>query len=153
MCGNGIRSLMMFARQLGVVTDHCICETKERRLELWHKGGRVTVDMGEVISYSWSAQAEVAGKTYEGAWLNTGVPHVRFGRRGRLYSPRQLALFVPSVADAPVAELGRTLRYHPNFKPSNGVNVNFIERLSASEIRVRTYERGVEVRGWLPSVA
>ena len=79
MCGNGIRSLMMFARQLGVVTDHCICGTKERRLELWHKGGRVTVDMGEVISYSWSAQAEVAGKTYEGAWLNTGVPHVRFG--------------------------------------------------------------------------
>lgn len=52
---------------------------------------------------------------------------------------------MPSVGEAPVAELGRRLRYHPNFKTSNGVNVNFIEKLSESEIRVRTYERGVEV--------
>lgn len=77
MCGNGIRSLMMFARQLGVVSDHCTCETKERRLELWHSNGRVTVDMGQVISYDWRASVGVDEQQYVGAWLNTGVPHVR----------------------------------------------------------------------------
>lgn len=77
MCGNGIRSLMMFARQLGVATDECTCETKERLLRLWHKAGRVTVDMGDLVTYSWTAEAEVDGKPFQGAWLNTGVPHVR----------------------------------------------------------------------------
>ena len=52
-------------------------ETMERRLELWHSANSVTVDMGEVIAYSWSVSAEVDGKSIEGDWLNTGVPHVR----------------------------------------------------------------------------
>jgi diaminopimelate epimerase len=42
-----------------------------------------------------------------------------------------------------VAQMGPEIRFHPHFEP-NGTNVNFVQVLGASRIRVRTYERGVE---------
>jgi diaminopimelate epimerase len=42
-----------------------------------------------------------------------------------------------------VEEDGRTLRHHEAFQPS-GTNVNFFQRLAASSLAARTYERGVE---------
>jgi diaminopimelate epimerase len=61
--------------------------------------------------------------------LDTGVPHV----------------VVPwdDLEQAPVVELGRELRHHPDFAPK-GTNVNFVKVTGPSAITVRTYERGVE---------
>ena len=42
-----------------------------------------------------------------------------------------------------VQQLGPEIRRHPHFAPK-GTNVNFVQRLGPSRIRVRTYERGVE---------
>ena len=42
-----------------------------------------------------------------------------------------------------VFNLGRNIRNHKFFKPA-GTNVNFVEVLGDNEIRIRTYERGVE---------
>ncbi len=39
--------------------------------------------------------------------------------------------------------IGRKLRCHKNFSP-DGVNVSFIEKVSDSKFKIRTYERGVE---------
>jgi diaminopimelate epimerase len=38
---------------------------------------------------------------------------------------------------------GKAIRYNDRFSAA-GTNVNFVQRLSANEIYVRTYERGVE---------
>ncbi|MEO0070155.1 MAG: diaminopimelate epimerase, partial [candidate division WOR-3 bacterium] len=60
---------------------------------------------------------------------STGVPHA--------------VLFVPDAEAALVQTVGAELRYHAHFAP-RGTNVNFVQVLGPSSIRVRTYERGVE---------
>jgi diaminopimelate epimerase len=50
------------------------------------------------------------------------------------------------VADADkamVQNLGAEIRYHQHFAP-RGTNANFVQVLGPNQIRVRTYERGVE---------
>ncbi len=61
--------------------------------------------------------------------INTGVPHA--------------VLFVPDADRAMVQQLGPEIRRHPHFGPK-GTNVNFVQRLGPNQIRVRTFERGVE---------
>jgi diaminopimelate epimerase len=61
--------------------------------------------------------------------INTGVPHA--------------VLFVPDADKAMVMRLGPELRRHAHFGP-RGTNVNFVQVLGPSHIRVRTFERGVE---------
>ena len=61
--------------------------------------------------------------------LNTGVPHA--------------VLFVPDADKAMVMQLGPEIRRHPHFGP-RGTNVNFVQVLGPNQIRVRTFERGVE---------
>jgi diaminopimelate epimerase len=42
-----------------------------------------------------------------------------------------------------VEQIGAEIRYHDHFKP-RGTNVNFAQVLGPGQLRVRTYERGVE---------
>jgi diaminopimelate epimerase len=65
----------------------------------------------------------------EGGYLNVGVPHY--------------VLFVDDVAKIDVEKIGKKYRYHQAFQPW-GTNVNFIEILDQSKLKIRTYERGVE---------
>jgi diaminopimelate epimerase len=65
----------------------------------------------------------------EGGYLNVGVPHY--------------VLFVDDVAKIDVEKIGKKYRYHQAFQPW-GTNVNFIEILDRSTLKIRTYERGVE---------
>ena len=50
---------------------------------------------------------------------------------------------VKTPDDIDISKEGSLLRHHPDFYP-RGANVNFAQILSESEIRIRTYERGVE---------
>jgi diaminopimelate epimerase len=52
-------------------------------------------------------------------------------------------LFVPDADRAMVREWGPEIRRHPHFGPK-GTNVNFVQVLGPSRVRVRTFERGVE---------
>ena len=61
--------------------------------------------------------------------LNTGVPHA--------------VLFVPDADRVLVGQLGPEIRRHPHFGPK-GTNVNFAQQSGPNQIRVRTFERGVE---------
>jgi len=65
----------------------------------------------------------------EGGFVNTGVPHY--------------VLFSSNIDKLNVAAIGRELRHHPAFAPA-GTNVNFVEVLEGSQVKLRTYERGVE---------
>src|SRR5690606_41743592 len=60
---------------------------------------------------------------------NTGSPH--------------FVKFVNAVQDVPVYDKGHDIRNSPTYC-AEGINVNFVEKLSDSSIFVRTYERGVE---------
>ncbi|MFH1479306.1 MAG: diaminopimelate epimerase [Candidatus Omnitrophota bacterium] len=62
-------------------------------------------------------------------YIDTGVPHT--------------VIFVHGLKDIDVDMLGRGIRYHKKFKP-RGTNVDFVEVVDDKNIKMRTYERGVE---------
>jgi len=106
--------------------------------------GLVTVDMGEpetdwrnipmaqaVDTQSFALPVDKADETALGAVsaVQTGNPH--------------LVLFVEDAEAAPVATLGPKIEHHPWF-PAR-INVEFVERRSDSEIRMRVWERGAGI--------
>lgn len=62
-------------------------------------------------------------------FINSGVPHA--------------VIFVQGLEKIAVVNLGRQIRWHRRFRPQ-GTNVDFVEILDDNNIKIRTYERGVE---------
>lgn len=121
LCGNGGRCIVAFANRLGVIGN----QTTFLAVDGIHYAevvseGQISLQMHDVTELTF-------GSDY--VFLNTGSPH-------------HICL-VDSVADVPVKELGREIRYSALYGAA-GSNVNFVEPISDSEFAVRTYERGVE---------
>ncbi len=121
MCGNGIRCVGKYVWDKGL-TDRTelVIETGAgpRRLHLHPEGGTVasvTAEMGKAL----------VERRAEGAFfVNVGNPH--------------LVLFVDDAETAPLLTEG------PVFSGSvpGGVNVEFVQVLSGTELRMRVWERG-----------
>lgn len=62
-------------------------------------------------------------------FVNTGVPHA--------------VIFVEDLSRVDAVGVGRALRQHPEFAPA-GTNANFVQVTGPDQLKVRTYERGVE---------
>ena len=62
-------------------------------------------------------------------FINTGVPHA--------------VILVEGLDKIDVINIGRYIRFHKRFAPS-GTNVDFVEFMDDNNIKIRTYERGVE---------
>ena len=146
MCGNGIRCLAKYA------FDHGLAKKKEMRVETGagilslklHLGAdelveEVTVDMGEpvleasqvpttlvstgsVINHS----VEFKGQTFAVTCVSMGNPHC--------------VIFVPEATDELVLGIGPIIESDPRFP--NRINVEFVELVSESEVKQRTWERG-----------
>jgi diaminopimelate epimerase len=129
MCGNGLRCLMPFLKELGCNNPTYTIESMQRIHTLNWNESRVTATMGDPVDMAWGIELTVDGMNYTVHYLNTGVPHV--------------ILFVKDIKEIPVEPLGRKIRYHPRFSP-RGANVNFVEKQNDQALKIRTYERGVE---------
>lgn len=126
MCGNGIRCLVHFLSSLGIKQESYSIETMHaEHLCRLCTDGRVSVSMGapRILHQGLS----VLGCSVD--VIDTGVPHA--------------VLFVSDLQGVDVEGMGRAIRTHPLFQPE-GVNVNFALVSSKEEVRLRTYERGVE---------
>lgn len=126
MCGNGGRCITAFARSLGIITTHTTFEgidgTHEASIL---SNGEIRLKLVDVSGID---------KLADGYLLNTGSPH--------------FVHFVNKIDQVPVEIRGAEIRHQERFSPG-GVNVNFVEQGPASdEIRVRTFERGVEGETW-----
>jgi diaminopimelate epimerase len=64
-----------------------------------------------------------------GTWLDTGSPH--------------LIIEKDDTDKLDVNNEGKLIRYN-DFYREEGVNVNFVEKISDNQFKIRTYERGVE---------
>jgi diaminopimelate epimerase len=144
MCGNGIRCVAKY------VYDHGLVRKPSLRIETGRgvltldavvSGGvvkKVRVDMGEPILESVripttlpgnppaNAPLTVDGKTYSVTCVSMGNPHC--------------VQFVDDVDRAPVTTVGPLIETAVQF--SQRVNVEFVQVLSSSEVRIRVWERG-----------
>jgi diaminopimelate epimerase len=119
MCGNGGRSLVQFAFDLGIKKEHYRFLAVDGEHQANLKEGRVELKMQNVTQIK---------KTELGIALNTGSPH--------------LVIFKTDVENLDVRKEGEILRHADLFKP-DGINVNFIE-VRENSVLLRTFERGVE---------
>ncbi len=146
MCGNGVRCVAKYAHDHGLVDKTQIrVETGNGVLDLALDVGssgrveRVTVNMGTpgltrgVLPMTGPADeqvvslpVEVDGQTFEITCVSMGNPHC--------------VIYVADVDSFPVAEVGPKLENHPLFPKR--INVEFVQVVSPSEVRQRTWERG-----------
>jgi diaminopimelate epimerase len=121
MCGNGGRCLVKFAHYVGIHKS----EFKFTAIDGDHYAsievnGWVRLKMKNVDGLERNGNFDV---------LDTGSPH-----------------YVKSVTEIKTMDVvkeGKAIRYSEKYK-EQGVNVNFVEAVSATKLFVRTYERGVE---------
>jgi diaminopimelate epimerase len=144
MCGNGIRCVAKY------VYDHDLCRRPTLQVETGagiltlqveatrDKVQRVRVDMGPPILSGPDIPTtfpagkvvdeplEIAGRTFAVTCVSMGNPHC--------------IIFVDRADDALVHGIGPQIECAPQF-PAR-VNVEFVELISRSELRQRTWERG-----------
>jgi diaminopimelate epimerase len=141
MCGNGIRCIGKYVYDHGLTKKKAVTvETKSGTvsLDLHAKNGKVdlvTVDMGAArpVPREFHVRAdgvktvlEEAVDGFKGFVASMGNPH--------------FVIPVESTETAPVTTKGPMIEKHPDF-PSR-VNVEFVQILSKSHVKQRTWERG-----------
>lgn len=121
MCGNGGRCITAFAKYLRIIDNQTIFEAIDGLHEAHiDNNGMVSLKMQDVEDISVNSDF---------TFLNTGSPHhVKMSE---------------NVAGLNVKSEGASVRYSDLYK-TNGCNINFVQQVSNSEFKVRTYERGVE---------
>ncbi|WOD43673.1 diaminopimelate epimerase [Hwangdonia lutea] len=120
MCGNGGRCLVAFANQLGVIKNKAVFEAIDGLHHAAINGDIVKLQMQNV---------DVIENHRQHVFLDTGSPHhVQFENQ---------------IEDFDIKTKGAKIRYGAPYNKA-GSNVNFVKKISSTEFRVRTYERGVE---------
>jgi diaminopimelate epimerase len=129
MCGNAARCFARYVQKRAGTDRDFTFETEAGIIIARFAAGQVTVNLTEPHDLRLDEQLSLAHGKQTIHSLNPGVPHA--------------VLFVPDADQAMVQQLGPEIRRHPHFGPK-GTNVNFVQVLGQSRIRVRTFERGVE---------
>lgn len=138
-CGNGARCVAMYLKQRHGLGDGAVLQSPSGPIEVrFLDAETVELSMGAPrfepadIPLALPASAlryglALDGQTLEFAALSMGNPHA--------------VLEVPDVTSAPVARLGPALERHPAFP--DRANIGFVERVDATQLRLRVWERGV----------
>lgn len=131
MCGNGIRCVGKYVYDKGY-TDKTNLKIETlsgiKRLKLNLLGRKVktvTVDMGEVVTGN-EKTAVIDGDEIAYTPVNVGNPHA--------------VVFSDDIENVPVNMLGEKFQSHKDFP--DGINVEFAQLISNTQIRMRVYERG-----------
>ena len=128
MCGNGARCICRFGHDIGLAGDVMTVETDAGLVPGWRLDEnlyRVKLNNPYVLDLH---------RKGDMAYLelgHPGVPHAVAEYKGDLWADADKLL-----------ETFRALRYDPAFP--KGANVNFYQLLGDGEIRILTFERGVE---------
>lgn len=139
MCGNGIRCFANFLRDEGLTQESEIpVETGAGRLVVEVlAGNQVKVDMGRAkltrgeIGMTGPEEdqfvdQELEGTSFRGTAVSMGNPHV--------------VVFVTDLDAVDLAAIGPQLEHHSLFPKR--VNVHFVQVLSNTHVKMKTWERG-----------
>lgn len=131
MCGNGIRCVGKYLYDKGYTQDtHLTIETLSgvKTLDLTvedSKVASVTVDMGRT-QVSIPVTLSVLGREVECVPVSVGNPHA--------------VVFTEDVDSIPLTTLGPALERHSFFE--DGANIEFVQVLNSTTLRMRVWERG-----------
>ena len=121
LCGNGSRCAVLFAYNKNIIGR----KTVFKAFDGIHSA-EILDD--ELIKMEMNVNSDIVSNSY-GTWLDTGSPH--------------LVIEKDNIDKLDVNNEGRLIRYSEFYK-KEGVNVNFNEKISDDQFKIRTYERGVE---------
>tara|TARA_B100000886_G_scaffold49380_1_gene30427 strand:+ start:1198 stop:1983 length:786 start_codon:yes stop_codon:yes gene_type:complete len=121
LCGNGSRCAVLFAYNKDIIGRKTVFNAFDgiHSAEILDNG---------LIKMEMKVNSDIVINSY-GTWLDTGSPH--------------LVIEKDDIDKLDVNNEGRLIRYNDLYK-KEGVNVNFIEKISDDQFKIRTYERGVE---------
>jgi diaminopimelate epimerase len=146
MCGNGARCIAMFAFKKGITGK------KKFSLEAVEDVYSAEILSDEIVTIGFPEPKEIktdikieadtgsGSKPLNVNFVNVGSDHIVLFLNEEL---NKLFLSCSNMEKLNIDSIGRILRFHKHFEPRGG-NVNFAEILPGCEIRLRTYERGVE---------
>jgi diaminopimelate epimerase len=128
MCGNGARCAARYAYRAGIAQETMCFRTMAGVIaaEMVGTGVKIRLTPPTNLQLARTINLGVVEKTVYS--VNTGVPHC--------------VCLVDDLAQVPVGEWGRLIRYHEVYQPA-GTNANFVQ-VMGDGLHVRTYERGVE---------
>ena len=121
LCGNGSRCAILYAYINNIINKKTVFEA----FDGIHKAEIIN---DELITMQMKLNSSIIENEY-GIWMDTGSPH--------------LVIETTNTDELDVKNAGRSIRYNDYYK-KEGVNVNFVERVSDEVFKIRTYERGVE---------
>ena len=128
MCGNGARCICRFAHELGLAGETMTVQTDAGLVPGWHlEGERYRIRLNTPTTLELNRVEDVAYVELG----NPGLPHAVREYRGDLWADSHKLR--PEMA---------ALRRHPAFP--KGANVNYYTPISDTEVKVLTFERGVE---------
>ncbi|HZM04391.1 MAG TPA: diaminopimelate epimerase [Candidatus Saccharimonadales bacterium] len=129
MCGNGARCFGRFVQRLTGGAASFTLEARAGVIAIRCDGERVSIQLTAPKDLRLNQVVPLSAGPTAIYSLDTGVPHA--------------VLFVEDAGQCKVQAIGSEIRFHRHFAP-RGTNVNFVQLLGGNQIRVRTYERGVE---------
>lgn len=121
MCGNGGRSIVKFASDKGVISDSCSFIAPD--------GLHFATINNDIISLK-MVNPTLLQRFEDGFYINTGTSH--------------FVVFEEDLNKINIIEKGRSIRYDERFLAYKGCNVNFVQEIAEKNLKIQTYERGVE---------
>ena len=139
MCGNGIRCTALLAARSGIGGERIAWETGAGPVVTTLLDDRVRVDMGRPRLAA--AEVPVRAGTAEVVDMPVDVGGARLGITCVGMGNPHCVVVVEDVEAAPVGELGPLLEHDPRFPERT--NVEFVQVMTPTRVRQRTWERGV----------
>ena len=144
LCGNGARCAILFAKENGMLKSNL---TKFLSNDSEYSGEfisekEIRFNLSDPKKIKLGFKVKAGNQLIAANFIDTGSPHVVIYIEDILIDPINPKKNYKNINDVPVVELGREIRYLPEFSPG-GANVNFLQ-IEKSQLKIRTYERGVE---------
>lgn len=140
LCGNGARCIIKYADFSGRIKDS---KTKFIFQSEFFSGevldqNEIRFNLNPPTKIKNNIEVNILGKIFRASFIDTGAHHVVIDLARQKYNDTDLL----DIDKFPVTKYGNAIRYSEQFAPL-GTNVNFIFH-GEDEIKIRTYERGVE---------
>lgn len=121
-CGNGARCSVMFSKSLNTFDGK---KTHFMAIDGEHSA-EIIADTVSLLMKDVSELKHLDDTTFE---TNTGSPHY--------------IRFIENIEKEDIVSFGRSIRYNDTYQ-KEGINVNLAEKIAENNLKVQTYERGVE---------